>query len=55
MSLIIFQTFCLLFGGWQVGFGLATNTKDFLSAVVFKIIPMLSGIYLIVYVLAEVL
>lgn len=55
MALIIFHTFCLLFGGWSVGLALATKTKDFLSAMVFKIVPMLAGIYMIAYTLHEIL
>ena len=55
MALIIFHTFCLLFGGWSVGLALAMNVKNFLSAMLFKIIPMLAGIYMITYTLHEIL
>lgn len=45
----IYDIICLIFGIWNVGFGLMMKTKNILSSIVFKVIPMIFGGYITIH------
>lgn len=49
MSVLVFNIVCLVFGAWNIAMGMIMNTKNWYSAVYFKVIPFIGGTYLFIY------